>query len=485
MNRRVQESPSTAMVGRGTRRGRGGASRPVLGKRGRDQSVEPTEQEAPRGRGRPRGPRLGQRATGRRPTRGARNLSPNQRVKEVMATDEMSSRSLTSTTKSTTTSSRHRDFRSDLVLHNVIPLNYHSINKYPEPDNINEIRDAMNRDRFWAPDFKEKASEFRKLLFTAMNEPDVVSLLDLGNIPADTTTIKRDNVIIRDRSWSRLESLSKCFKPAKPDLSYATAAECLKRPIQDSLGGLVMPPKNEDFVCPNFMVSIKGPSGTPDANDLEAVYVGALAARGMHALWSFGIDAQAVDAEPDTGRIARTLTCTWLAGHFVMYATYRQDQPEAEERPEGSVSTSSALPTYCTKLVEDWSFNTMDDEKLKKGFAAYLNGLEWAQKQRDQGIERANAHYEVIKRAKRTPLSNDEDEREAEQRRSIEAEESSDRNDIDDEGSPAHEPSEDDDESRNDEPGDGQDIQQPSWSFNSAESQRTITRSRARALAAS
>lgn len=225
-----------------------------------------------------------------------------------MSTDEGPSRSLTSTTKSTTTSSRHRDFRSDLVLHNVILLNYHSINKYPEPDNINEIRDAMDRDRIWAPGFKEKAQEFRKLLFTAMNEPDVVSLLE--KIPADTTALKRDDIIARDRSWSRLEILSQCFKPAKPDLSYATAAENLKRPIRDSLGALVMPPKNGDFVCPNFMVSIKGPTGTPDANDLEAVYVGALAARGMHALWSFGNDAEAVDAEPDARRIARTLTCT-------------------------------------------------------------------------------------------------------------------------------------------------------------------------------
>lgn len=165
-----------------------------------------------------------------------------------------------------------------------------------------------------------------------------------------------------------------------------------------------------------------------------------------------------------------------------MYATYRQDQPVAEDRPEGSVSTSSALPTYCTKLVEDWSFNTMDDEKLKKGFAAYLNGLEWAQKQRDQVIERANARYEVIKRAKKTPASNDEDRREGEQRRSVEAEETSDRDEVDDEGSPAHERSEDDDESQHGEPGDGQDVQQVSWSFNSADSQRTITRSRARRM---
>lgn len=368
--------------------------------------------------------------------------------------------------------------------YNIIPLNDHNTKKYPEPDNMEEIRKAMQRDRTWAPDFKKKAQEYQEKLCIAMNETQVARLLDLASIPADTTALEKpeSNIVAIDLAWKGIEPLSECFKPAKPDLAYATAATDLKKPILDSLGALVLPHKDKHFVCPNFMVSAKGPKGTSGVNDLEAVYVGALAARGMHALWSLSNDAEAVEAKPDTGRIARTLTCTWLAGHFTMYATYRQEQPGAEDRPEGSVSTSSALPTYCTKLVEDWSFKTKDDEKLKKGLGAYLNGLEWAQKQRDEGIERANARYEKDKRAKKIPASDDEDRREGEQRRSVEAEETSDRDEGDDEGSPAHKRSEEDDESHHDEPGDGQDVQQVSWSFNSADSQRTITRSRARGI---
>lgn len=486
------------MVGRGIRRGRG-TSRPVLGKRGRDQTVEPAEQEGSRGRGRPRGQRSGQHALGSRSTRGTRNPTFEQRGAEVTSTaaqnDEISSRSLTSTTKSTTSNAYQARFREDLISHNVIPLDYHDIDKYPDPDNMKEIRDAMDRDRSWPPNFRQMAEAYRKALRRVMNEPKVVPLLNLTSIPADTTAIADSNVIAIDRQWSKLDPLSACFKPAKPDLAYATAANNLKRPVRDRLGTLIMPPVKKDFICPNFMVAAKGPSGRHNVNDLEAAYVGALAARGMHTLWSFGSsNTEDVGAGINKKRIARTITCTWLAGHFTMYATYRQDQPEAEDRPEGSVSTSSALPTYCTSLVDSWFFNTFDDERLKKAFGAYLNGLEWAKKQRDQAIERANARYEEIYRLEKMSSSNDESRGGYDQHPSVEFQEISDRAEVDDEGSPAHEHSGDDegspgddhsgdDESHNNEdPREGQDLRQLSWSFNSADSQRTITRSRARRI---
>ncbi|KAJ4420639.1 hypothetical protein N0V82_004204 [Gnomoniopsis sp. IMI 355080] len=312
------------------------------------------------------------------------------------------------------------DFGRHLLIHNVLPLNNLEVEDPEPPANIIEIRDALKRERTWAPDFDIQARAFRARFRRAKNEKEIISLLSLESIPAETTIIRQGNVISWDQSWSGLGPLTDgTISPGKPDLAYATNANTLKDSIVNKLGAMILPTTSKDFVCPNFMIAAKGPSGTQGVNDLQAVHVGALAARGMHALWSYGNSNETVDAELDTRKIARTITCTWLAGTFTMYATYRQDHQVAEDASEGSISTSSAFPTYLTSLVGAWSFNTVEDEELKKGFAAYLNGLEWAQGQREQAIERANKRYKAMKRANRRAS---DEKRKREQRRSREDE---------------------------------------------------------------
>lgn len=473
------------MRGRGTRRRSGGRSRPILGKRGRDRSVEPTEQELEgrRERGRPRGLRSGLRATGRRRTQRARSVSAEPRVTAV-ASNATENEILTLSKTSTSKSGPYRpDFRQHLIDHNVLPLNDYVIKPPEPPDNMREIKDAMNRERTWALDYDTKVQAFQAALRMAKNEYDIVALLSLESIPGDTILIRQSNIISRDQSWSGLGPLTDGnITAGKPDLAYATKANNLKQPIRNKLGAMILPTISKDVVCPNFMVAVKGPSGTQSVNDLQAVHVGALAARGMHALWSYGNDTGTVVAELETRKIARTITCTWLAGTLTMYATYRLDHQGAEDGSDCSTSTSSAFPTYCTSLIDSWAFNTDDNEKLKKGFAAYLNGLEWAQSQRDEAIERANRRYEAIKRANRM-ASKEKHEREQRRIREIEHRETQIQGTGFGEGQVDEGESVDgrsgDDEHHQNDPGEDQDLQQVTWSFNSADSQATITRSRA------
>lgn len=478
------------MVGGTAGRESGGASRQVLGKRGRDQSVGPAEPKGPRGRGRPRKSRPEPLATGQKGARGTPNVSSQKRatVRTSTTTDnDISSLSVTSTTKSTTIGPYNRRFRQKLIDHHVLPLDDDT--KYPDPDNMEEIRNVLNRVRTWGPDFETKAQAYRDRLVGAMKENDVEALLGLHSIPGDTKAMPQGSVFKRNQSrWSELATITDGnTKPAQPDMTYATKAGELKQPIRDHLRDKIMPPADEQFICPNFMIAVKGPGGSTRVNDLQAVHAGALAARGMHAIWSYGSRAEAVDAEVDTGKIARTITCTWKDGIFIMYASYRLDPQGSEEGSGSSVSTSSTSPTYCTKLIDTWIFNTYNNEKLKEGFAAYLNGLEWAQEQRDEAIERANRRYKEDERTERTERAEkipSNGRRGHEQRRSLEiaGEEIIYRGEVD-EGLPAHERSGDDSPHHND-PGDSPDLQQTTWSFTSADSQRTITRSRSRRIEA-
>ncbi|KAJ4393085.1 hypothetical protein N0V93_002292 [Gnomoniopsis smithogilvyi] len=475
INYQSQNYPQTRMRGRRTQRVSGGTSKPILGKRGRDRSDELAEQEGHRESGR--------RSTGRRHTRRTQSVSEEPRATAVMSRateNEISTQSMTSTTSKS--GPYKADFGTHLKEHNVLPLNDDEVEPPEPPDNMQDIRLAMKRERTWTPDFEIKAQAFRAGLRGAKNERDILNLLNLECIPGQTTNITRSSIISRDQSWSALHPLTDAtITVGKPDLAYATRLTKLRRPIRDELGAMIVPTTSREFVCPNFMVAVKGPRGTQAVNDVQAVHVGALAARGMHALWTYGNSTEAVDAERDTSKIARTITCTWLAGTFTMYATYRQDPQGADDESECSTSTSSALPKYCTSLIGAWVFNTVDDEELKKGFAAYLNGLEWAQRQRDEAIKRANKRYKAIKHAKQ--VASDE-KREREQRRSREIEYTEDQiqgtacrgSQID--KSPSVDGLSEDTDSL---PGDRHDSQQVTWSFNSADSGATITQTRSQA----
>lgn len=187
--------------------------------------------------------------------------------------------------------------------------------------------------------------------------------------------------------------------PGNPDRVYGARAEELQPSIRRALSHLILPTAHKDIACPNFVVHVKGPDGTPGVAKLQSVYDGGLAARGMQALWAFGKKPDGEDSAEDAhANIARTITCTVYDGLLRMYAVHLY-------RPEGG-SVQDLLPTDYGLMLSDAQYSTTkigswmlyeDVEQFRSGAAAFRNGIEWARRQRDYVIARANKKGNVDK----------------------------------------------------------------------------------------
>ncbi|KAK3500502.1 hypothetical protein B0T13DRAFT_224002 [Neurospora crassa] len=104
----------------------------------------------------------------------------------------------------------------------------------------------------------------------------------------------------------------------------------------------------------------------------QACYNGALGARGMQHLIPYGASKLVYDNK------AYTLTCTYQTGTLKMYTAYVI--PPA--KPGG-------WSRYGTTLVTDHSLEGGPD-MYRAALTAYRNGLDWAERQRNEAIEHAN-----------------------------------------------------------------------------------------------
>ncbi|KAH6982406.1 hypothetical protein EDB80DRAFT_592805, partial [Ilyonectria destructans] len=96
-------------------------------------------------------------------------------------------------------------------------------------------------------------------------------------------------------------------------------------------------------VAPNFFLEVKGPDGSLSIVSRQACYDGALGARGIHTLQSYGT------VEPRYDNKAYTLTSIYHGGSL-----------------------------------------KIDPDTFRQGAAAYRNGRDWTKQQRDQAITQAN-----------------------------------------------------------------------------------------------
>lgn len=100
---------------------------------------------------------------------------------------------------------------------------------------------------------------------------------------------------------------------AKPDLYYGARPEQLDRRVRDELSGHISPLTQNDLpIAPNFFLAAKGPDGTAAVARGQACYDGALGARGMHSLQSYGVDGAVHDNN------ACTITSIYSDGQLKM-----------------------------------------------------------------------------------------------------------------------------------------------------------------------
>jgi hypothetical protein len=162
---------------------------------------------------------------------------------------------------------------------------------------------------------------------------------------------------------------------ARPDFYDGSRPAELNKRVREELGEYIVPSTNKSAPClPNFFVEGKGPTGSAPVAKRQALYDGALGARGIHQLRSY------VDPETATDNNAYTITSTYHGGTgtLTMYTTH----------PTLSASHGNSVEYRMTQLN---SFAmTGNPDSFRQGAAALRNARDWAKEKREALISAAN-----------------------------------------------------------------------------------------------
>ncbi|KAH0492598.1 hypothetical protein TgHK011_007545 [Trichoderma gracile] len=242
----------------------------------------------------------------------------------------------------------------------------------PEPKNLTEIRQALAQrraslspSRFTDDDFRR----FKRQHRTAQGEPEVISDV----VPVIEGVQDKRNAAGDNAFWNLEYLTDDTLVPGKPDLYYGARPEQLNPDIRSALSGQIVPTAQEELpIAPNFFLEIKGPGANAEVAPRQVCYDGALGARGIQSLQSYG------EAEKLYDNKAYALTCYYMGGILGIYTSH----PIPPSHPGGQ-------PGFVTTEVKQYLL-TADAENFRQGSAAYRNGIDWAKRQRDEAINRAN-----------------------------------------------------------------------------------------------
>ncbi|EGP82408.1 uncharacterized protein MYCGRDRAFT_51600, partial [Zymoseptoria tritici IPO323] len=162
----------------------------------------------------------------------------------------------------------------------------------------------------------------------------------------------------------------------KPDIYYsAKLAQINRRVRRDLANYIVLSSRSSLPAAPNFFLEGKSASGRPDVTQNQAMYNGAIGARGMLQLQNYGQPTLIYDGN------AYTVTSTYHpgTGTLQMYATH----------PRPSVAPAGEPQYYMTQLGAYAMTHAPDT--FRNGALAYRNARDWTQQERDRLIASANA----------------------------------------------------------------------------------------------
>ncbi len=202
-------------------------------------------------------------------------------------------------------------------------------------------------------------------------ENDVVS----NELPFIEGAARDRDCITGQVPFANLEALTDgSLTLGNPDRYYGARPELLKRVIRDQLHHQIIPTTQDSLpMAPNFLMAAKGPDGQMAMVRKQACYDGALCARGMHHLQSYG--------HPDFiyNSNAYTMTTIYLSAMLQLFTSYVRRSAASEGRSE-----------YCIHQLR--SFALTDSADLFRNAArAYRNARDWAEEQRNAFIDAANA----------------------------------------------------------------------------------------------
>lgn len=276
-----------------------------------------------------------------------------------------------------------RNFQQHLIQHGVYPCGYkHRDGSVPaKPDNWKEIKQILVQRRPSLSPSKFTDEEYERFFqddVDASKEKDVsVSVIPMieGNI-ADK---KCHSGGIPFGNLNPLINSAVKLTSANPDVYYGASLEQLSQKAVDELGGRIIPSTQHDLpILPNFFLEVKGPDGSLAVAGRQACYVGALGARAVHSLQSYGQE------EPVYDNNAYTITSIYHGGALKMYTSH-VTQPRS----------SGGRPRYHMNHLASFSL-AGDRDTCVAGLQAYRNGRQWAEKQRNEAIRQANERANIV-----------------------------------------------------------------------------------------
>lgn len=323
-------------------------------------------------------------------------------------------RSSHATSKTKSSSPYDAAFKQSLIDGAVWPIGHvlsSTLDRPPPPDNLDEIRSvicgnsraSLEPPAFTDQDWKRFSNAHDQATSEEARSRLLEGIIEGAALGLDVMNVKRGPIIL-----TNLLPLLPNLVPGNPDRAYGARAETLHKSVRDTLGKVILPTTALAFLCPNFILHVKGPKGSSDTAGLQAVYDGALAARGIDTLYRWGSDGEGSGDGDGQGNIARTITCTYTPdGVLRMFAVHsRRSQTSTSLLQEQDTSSSHGLPNveYITTRIGGW-FMSESLEHFREGAAAFRNGMEWARTQRDEAIRRANQRARAIHHAQVGPAT--------------------------------------------------------------------------------
>lgn len=273
------------------------------------------------------------------------------------------------------TSAYDPPFKQHLIDHGIYPEGYDGVRNLQEPHNWEEMnarlalpRASLSPSRFTREDFldfKEKNQE-------ALTESKVMS--KVFPIIAGTADIpSQENLYFGNLKDLTDGSMTK----AKPDFYDGARPAELNKVVREHLNEYIEPSTKKNApLLPNFFTEGKGPDGSAPVCKLQAMYDGALGARGMHELRSY------VDPETAYNNNAYTITSTYHGGtgDLTIYATHANQSNNPQHPIE-----------YRMTQLNGWKM-TGNPDAFRQGASALRNARDWAKEKREDFIIAANSN---------------------------------------------------------------------------------------------
>ncbi|KAK7912303.1 hypothetical protein PG985_014784 [Apiospora marii] len=224
-----------------------------------------------------------------------------------------------------------RAFQQHLIDHSVFPTDMSTQMAAPLhlPDNLEELERFLPNlghhcllPRFTNDDFKK----FEKEDAHATKEWQIVANV----VPIIEGNIVDRKCVSGQIPFNNLDQLTDgSLVPGNPDRYYGARPEQLDRRIRADLMGFIVPSTQHDLpIMPNNILAVKGPDGSAAVAARQANYDGALGARGIQGVLSYG------SSESQNDGNSRVITSTYHSGTLKMFTSHVKHPTHPGGRPD-------------------------------------------------------------------------------------------------------------------------------------------------------